>query len=393
MEKIYLEKNKGNKKKKNNMTKSVLLSCILSIIAIAGILSTTFNTTYAIPTIAGLPDSFIGDQIAEQTATGKSTTGGVFLINTYRTDSGEIVYCLERDVAFGDGSTYNKGGEITDYGLLYLMANVFPHQKFVDASGNLLPDEVQVWLSQATIWQYLYETNALNNDDDITANLALLPTITEIEYGASVPVGNPQPTVVLASGTNVYDLYVKPLVDAALANKTAPTQSLNVAIDSGDVSLTADGLYYQTGLITVTGSPADNFNNYSINLTAPEGSIIIDENGNELTSLTGLSPTTKFHVRIPVDKVTEENKNVNVTINGSYTSYKGNYYISTGAQTISSVYTEDNIVQKGLDIPVNLKIEVPDTGLSGSATLYFLGIAILIIGLGVIYVNVRPNKA
>ena len=389
MERIYLEKNNGKKNKKNNFNTSVLLSCVLSVVAIAGILSTTFMTSYAMPTIAGLPDSFVGEQIVSQTATGVSASGR-FLINTYRTADGEIVYCLERDVPFGDGSTYSKDGEITDHGLLYLMANVFPHHKFVDASGNVMPDEVQVWLSQATIWQYLYQIGDLKNQTDITNNLALLPTVFSVEYGTIVGVGETQPSSTLNG--NAFDNYVKPLVDAALANKNSPIKTMDVSISSGDVSLTSDGLYYQTSLISVSGAPSDNFNGYSVKLTAPEGSILINENGNQITNLNNLSPTTKFYVRIPVDKVTEETKNVNVTVDGSFKSYKGYYYVSAGVQTISSVYTEDSLIQKGLDVPINLKVEVPDTGLTGSAALYFAGISILIVGLGVIYVNVRPSK-
>ena len=46
---------------------------------------------------------------------------------------------------------------------MYLMSKMYPNVSFKDASGNDLPENVQVWLTQSAIWTYLYETGDPKN--------------------------------------------------------------------------------------------------------------------------------------------------------------------------------------------------------------------------------------
>ena len=105
----------------------------------------------------------------------------------------------------------------------------------------------------------------------------------------------------------------------------------------------------------------------------------------------------KFYVRIPVDKVNENNKNVKLSVTGSFTTLEGNYYIGKDEtkeyQTVAAVETVTSNIQTGVEIPLNYTPDVPDTGLSTAQTVYFIGLIVLLSGIGIIYANVKPSES
>lgn len=403
MEKIYIENNNQNNNKNFLHSKSVLGTFALAIIAVIAIVIVGVNqTSYAIPEVTNpLPDTFTTALKGEDIIT---NTG--FTVVPYSTTDGRTVFCMERDINFSENTDFSKAEAITDYGLLYLMANISPNKVFKDSQGNSfnaeINDAVQTWVSQVAIWVYLHEINAANNSlDDATMEQIKNARIISIrkantEYkvdGTKVDlIDNPLDET---KDLTFYEEYIEPLVDAALEHKNMPNKILNIN-KTDTISVTSDEKYYQTSQISITATPDENFNGYSVKLeAAPEGSFIVDENGNKLEDddLSDMSDTDKFYIRVPVDKVNENNKIIKFSVTGSFTTYEGNYYKATGAQTIGTVQTVTSNVQKGAEIPLNYTPDVPDTGLSTAQTVYFIGLIVLLSGIGIIYANVKPSES
>lgn len=409
MEKIYIE---NNKKKKSFFNKlihssfSVKCSFVLALVTMFSVVFTPFvgggvtNTSYALPTVdSSLPDTFTS-KLGKNEIRG-NVSG--FYVNDYYTNDNVQVFCLESDIAFSEGTSYSKGQAITDYGLLYLMANSYPNKQFKNTAGEDLDANLQTWITQVAIWLYQKEVGATNN------NLSV-ETIEKIKTDTAVTVGDSLTEVGagLSNGQTLYSVYIKPLVDAAIANKNIPNKSLEISLENDKVTLDADEKYYRTSLITVTGTPSDNFNGYRFELrNYPKGTLIFDENGNELELtvrpistasndtaiyVNNITPGTKLYIKVPVDEITEENKVVDIYVVGSFTVYDGDYYVAAGAQTITSVKTVNTNVDTAEQVTFNYTPDVPDTKMNISQTVYFIGLLILLAGVGIIYANVLPKK-
>ena len=77
---------------------------------------------------------------------------------------------------------------------------------------------------------------------------------------------------------------------------------------------------------------------------------------------------------------------------GSFRGYDGYYYKADGAQTVSTVFTTDVKAFDDLDIPINYTPEVPDTSMSIAQSVYFIGLVVLLCGVGIIYANAKPRQ-
>ena len=412
MEKIYIENNNKNRSLFNRLIHSsfsVKCSFMLALVTMFSVVFTPFvggnatYTSYALPEVdSSLPDTFTSKLGSSEI---RGNISG-FYVNDYYTNEDVQVFCLESDIAFSGGTSYSKGQTITDYGLLYLMANSYPNKQFVSADGNGLDVNLQTWITQVAIWIYQKEVGAPNNTTRLTDEI-----LEGIKMDTAVTVGDNVTEVGagLATGETLYDVYIRPLVDAAIVNKNVPNKNLDVSLESDKVTLDADEKYYKTSLISVVGTPSDNFNSYLLELrNCPKGTLVFDENGNQMNlstrpvSTTGsnetllfisnVSPETKFYIKVPVSEITEQNKTIMVLISGSFTTYEGDYYIATGAQTITSVKTVNTNVNKRIDVTFNYTPDVPPTGLDVSQTVYFIGLLILLAGVGIIYANVLPKK-
>lgn len=393
MEKIYMENNNDNKNgfyfkdffRRNGI---VITSILIIVVAIAAFVTSGFNqTSYAIPDVTNaLPDTF---KTAAPTVTiigGNGVAANNVSIQQFFTDGGVQVFCLERNIDFNGGIQYTKGDSISDkdYGLLYLMANSYPNKNFKNGEDNL-HEYLQTWITQIAIWDYLYQTGNKQNTAyaDILDKVRLTTKVykdLDEEYDAG--------------GKNIYTTYVEPLVKAAIANKNGVNKSLKAKTETNEISLTEDEKYYQSSAIIVTGAPSDNFNGFEVKFAAkPDGTILVNSKGEEIKDLSNFKPGDKFWVRVPVDKVKEDNKVVKLSITGSFSVYDGNYYVADGAQTISAVETVNSNVNTGLDIELNYTPDVPDTGMSTAQTIYFVGLIVLLSGLGIIYANVKPKES
>lgn len=414
MEKIYMEKNQKQQSTFQQLFKKQLpkqLSVAMVFVALfsfllIGITNVSYAAVTPIPEDEGLGESFTTAEIDSDTeifGRGGTTSFPVFM---YSTTDGYPIFCLERDIGFLPNVELTKSEAITDSGLLYIMANTFPHKYFKDASGQNFPDEVQTWLTQATIWQYLYETGVDNNtgtdSSNTSTNIAAIQTVTSIDWTNADHTATEGTCYVNgcdaddASTATFYETYIAPLVAEAKQADVSANGRMMMSIANQEISVTNDEKYYQTAKVTVSNTEPDQLVAGSVQVSiasAPKGTVLVDLEGNELGDTT---TELEFYVRIPVDAVTEENKVVQLSATGTFRGYEGYYYRGsdqdgTQAQTVSSVYTTDVPSSFGLEIPINYTPEVPDTGMSLAQSVYFVGLVVLLCGLGIIYANAKPK--
>ena len=397
-------------------SKSVLGSLALSIIAVLAVAVLGFNSSYAVPEISSrsLGDKFTTNEPGE---TVLSDTGFAVLPYSTTIDGKDFqLFCLERRIGFLSNTEYLKDDGITDYGLLYVMASI-EFRSNNDPTFKALNQGLKTWISQSAIWMYLYEQADLSDDIDdnvpeyldaentqINPHYLTPEELAAIRTAKGVTVGDDviyhtlegqktETSEVQALTTTLYDAYIKDLVAVALANQNTPNMQLLINV-ADEISITQDEKYYQTSAVTVSGNPSDNFNGYELKISkAPEGTFVVDVNGNKIEDLSNFGVNDKVYFRVPVANVTEDNKLIEFSVTGVFSTYNGYYYKCDGGQTISSVDITPNNISKGDEISLDYTPKVPDTGMSTAQTVYFIGLIILLSGIGIIYANVKPEES
>jgi len=393
MEKIYMHDNQNKKVRRARKRGSSVTTVLVAIVAVAALIVVGFGQiSFAIPE-EGVT---LGNEFTSATPDTNTIVYGQnskFGVNSLLTDKGQHVFCIERDVDYEGNLKYVKSERVLDSGLLYVMSNVYPNKKIMDGE-NELPVGVQVWLSQSAVWIYAATSGYKNNTEMTKEVVEGILYETEL-YGKDGTV-----LISLSEDEEYQSLYDKyGLLELLIEAKklgTAPSNSLDVTKKSEGVSMTSDGKYYQTGLVDVVGTVLSesigSFNGFELKLNkAPEGTMVVDKDGKEITDLTNLQPGTKFAFKVPVDKVKEENKKMEVSVLGSFDSYAADIYVAEGSQTVTSVSKINNNLSVPLDLELNYAPTVPNTALNNSATLYIIGLILLLSGLGIFYTSAKKN--
>lgn len=393
MEKIYMHDNQNKKVRRARKRGSSVTTVLVAIVAVAALIVVGFGQiSFAIPE-EGVT---LGNEFTSATPDNNTIVYGQnskFGVNSLLTDKGQHVFCIERDVDYKGDLKYVKSERVLDSGLLYIMSNVYPNKKIMDGE-NELPVGVQVWLSQSAVWIYAATSGYKNNTEMTEEVVEGILYETEL-YGKDGTV-----LISLSEDEEYQSLYDKyGLLELLIEAKklgTAPSNSLDVTKKSEGVSMTSDGKYYQTGFVDVVGTVLSesigSFNGFELKLNkAPEGTMVVDKDGKEITDLTNLQPGTKFAFKVPVDKVKEENKKMEVSVLGSFDSYAADIYVAEGSQTVTSVSKINNNLSVPLDLELNYAPTVPNTALNNSATLYIIGLILLLSGLGIFYTSAKKN--
>lgn len=389
-----MEDNNQNKQQKNGLNASVVLSFVVAIFAIVSIamggmsLLQNNGVSYAAPT--ELPPSFTfnnlngGDRVV-----GSSTSGGSFNVPMYVADNDATnpVFCVQYHIDPDVDGTYNSGEEINDYGLLYLLNNSYANGVKVTSATGEDSKYVEGWVTQAAIWMYLYETDSTGSQTT-SPNYLTADEINAIKNATKLTkyVASGADAIEIYNGANLYTTYVKPLVDKA--KSATDVAILSVSKASDEVSLSENKKFYRSALITVTGDPSSSLKNYAISVSGIDGAKAIDEDGNELT--TNIPAGTKFYVTIPAEKVTKEIQKVVVTVNGTFTTLEGKYYTAAATgdfQKVVSVKAGEKVISKGTEVEF---IGTDDTGMNTFQTIYFIGLIVLLCGVGIVYANAKP---
>lgn len=408
MEKIYTTSEAKRKKqtffnKFFNDRGSMVATIIVAIVGIAGLVAFGFNQiSFAAPDLTGssLPDSFVsGEGESTRKAYGEASSMGegsilpVLGFHGIIDDEGTRVpvFCTEYNVTYSVGQTYTKGPEITDQGLIYLMSKLYPNKTFTDENGDDYDEMIQVWVTQSAIWSYLYEVGDQKNSNFVQWN-------DKVKAVDKLFIGSNMTPVLTTPGTTVFDkLGVTGLIAQAKQYRTTPFTNLKVSKASETISMTNDKKYYQSDKISVVGTTSspliNSFESYSVVFkNAPEGTILVDEKGNVYDNIENMAPTSKFYVRVPVDKVKDNNKKIEINIRGNFKMFGANAYTAGDFQRVANVGILNRSEDKPLTIQLDYTPKVPDTGMSPAQTIYFIGLIVLLSGVGIIYVNTKPAK-
>lgn len=423
MEKIYMED--FSKKKSKTILKGrgiLITSMLMVIVAVAAFVTAGFNNvSYAVDP-SQLGETFISAEPGESVA---SSTNGKFQVEPLYVKYGSVdvqVYCLENSVPFVGNTSYSmsvSGGEpvrVEDYGLLWLVANGedFLDAKFdtTDLEGNVNEETerkyyaaAQTWVMQTAIWsyQYIFLNASLDNAANIVSSKNGLSS-TFVSHDTLVLDDDLEKVIKMTSGPNTVDFssYVKDLVMEARKH-LAPSGDVAFVLDSDKVK--EEGDYLIVGPVRFTSE--SELSSYTISITnSIKGAELIDESGKKLADT---NPAQKFYVKVPKSSVTKEGIKVNIGAAGKVSSLGGYVYegvipaqSSTGvaysnagspAQKITAVQPVTFDVTAAISIPLKYEVEVPDTGMTTAHTIYFIGLVVLLCGVGIVYANVKPKEA
>lgn len=427
MEKIYMENNNHRKKKVDGVT---LLSFFVAIFAIISLVAVGFNqVSFATDTtLPGGITKFKGG--AQDLDNNEYLSNEVFPVIKYtakycENDATECsgsekevqVFCIQRDKDFGYGADYTKEATndlSSNTGFLYLISNLLgagvePMYNIETAnSGSNDGNKLETWVTQAAIWYYLNKINFPGNDVK-GADIDKVMTSNYILYGSErnngLPDASSSPKVgyinkehTLMNGYKVKgtDTTVEALVNEAIRLNTSNVSldsfvTLNIA-DEGDVSISDNEEYYFSKKVIVQGASSNlaSYKGFSITLPddAPEGTIITDEEGTEIKDLTNIAPGTKFFIRVPIDSV-DEAIDMDLSIKGNFDIATTNVFASADKQSVGLL----DYVPYQKDATYKLEFTpAPDTGSSMAQTIYFIGLIVLLCGVGIVYANAKNTK-
>ena len=386
-----MEDNNKKKGKNSVIDASVILSFAVAIFAIFSLvmadisLSQKSHVSYAAPT-SELPSSFTfnkGDYVIA--TNGDQTTSFEVPMYMADNDADNPVFCVEHTATVQDNESYSSGDAITDYGLLYLLNNSYANGVSVTGATGNDAKYIEAWVTQSAIWMYLYEKSGGAQTPTTSKNYLTAAEVNGIKnaYKLNKRHGSDDPVLVY-EGANLYT-YVSRLVSEALT--VSDVVKLSVTKQNDEISASEDKKFYFSSLITVTGDPSSSLKSYTVSLDGIDGAKAVKEDGSELEAV--VTTPTAFMVRIPADKITEGIQKVTVSVNGTFETLEGKYYTAatTDLQKVVSVKAGQTIKSAGTEVEF---YGAPDTGMSTAQTIYFIGLIVLLCGVGIVYANAKP---
>jgi len=390
MEKIYMDDNHSSRNRhKNKFNASVVLSFAVAIFAIFSIAVASMNNiSYAAGEDLGTDFTFHQKQNATGLASFIYASGqkGTTRVNLLYADAAMTIraYCVEHNNDnIVDGVVYTKDAEITDYSLLYLLSsgeNYLKSQGVTDANAI-------TWIMQSAIWVHMY--NAAGGNGIASTNPHYIENVSVFTSATSLLIdegGMTDTAVSMGTATKTPGALVSELVTKAEAT-TTPIDSLTLNKGDGSISKVENG-DYMTSRISATAS--SNMESYTVAVSGIDGAYVVDESGNKLEASKVFNPSDSFYVVIPKDKVTETAQQLRVQATGKFNGLDGYYYKSGAHQKVVTVRTVPSAKSTGIEYEV---VGVPDTGMTTAQTIYFIGLIVLLCGVGIVYANAKPVES
>lgn len=398
MEKFYMNDNNFNdngqqkQSQKGKYHFSIVLSFVVAIMAIASLVVVGFDQiSYAAPTDIG--DSFV---VKPRTSTA-GIPGMTARIDAshylyVEFDYGQVsgsnnlipVFCIEKNVRVVSDATYtkNSNGMYTDAGLYYILNKSSVNggsgivSKTLKSTANWSSSDEYKYLdsyaTQVAIWIYLYGENSTEwNSTKGEYNVATTET-TSVTYTLD---GDEY-----YSGTEI-NKKINAVVAEAKNRKSI--NMLTVSFSDESISQVGETEFYQTSALNI--SSYDNaVLSYDItDISGVSDAYVVDQDGNKVSDPKNLVPSSKVYIRF---KKTSDAKNLIVSIKGHFNN-RIFEYTSSGSQKIIAFAPGDYDTGAPLDL-----VGSPDTGMSTSQTIYFVGLIVLLCGVGIIYASAKPAK-
>lgn len=452
MEKIYMEDSSNSQSSQSSQSQkdykrqfkiSVILSFVVAFFAIYSLIACGVSqVSYAAPTDgdgSGTQESEIKFYDSDSSVIVNPGTGNAFNVPvyyTYRGESKTSIFCVEPQadiptIYSGDTADnsyvidyYLTDNNAVNYGLLTML------DKFYNADGSdvdlftsmselssydttgLTNDEKSIlnsFIKQASVWLYMTEKLGGPNDTDESD----LSRLTTNEYNAltnsngNIKINlNASSSHSLPNNTALFTA-IRKLVDQA---KNASSY-FNVKLEvSSELSKRDDG-DYQIGYNIVNTPNSIEVNSYDItvadssNATALSSSNykIVDAEGNviennKIICTAGSSCLNQFYVVISKEYISEKDKtyDFNVGINANISTFKGAVYRnvldteSVHRQKIVTVTGTSRDISSGATFQI---VTSEDTGMTTAQTIYFIGLVVLLCGIGIVYANAKPAES
>ena len=230
------------------------------------------------------------------------------------TSDGKYAYCLDLSKKTPTNQKMTLV-EAKDAGVTYIIENGYPNKSI---TGN---NKYDYYITQTALWWYLDETTGSSN---LSNNFK-------------------------ETGSDEYGLrpYIKDLKNKAVSAKaTGYTQpSVSISASNTNFELSSDSKYYYSSYITITGKSTTG--KITLSLTdAPSGTVIVDSNGNETTSVTS---GTKVRIRVLASKIDTLKTSMTLTAKATGSINKAYMYKSADSQyqpiVVSVLYSETQEVK------------------------------------------------
>ena len=222
-----------------------------------------------------------------------------------------------------------------------------------------------------------YGNTGVNNLDE--SDITTIKDAQKVTYAVD---GQAAPTEY--SIPNLYNDYIKKLVDAALNAQGAKNFSLVKASDD----LTLNGDWYWSSEFAVQSTTWDDLETYDISVGGIDGAKVVDVDGNDMQT-TGVSKDKKFKVLIPKSSVNSNSQTLSVVARGKFNGLDGSYYVATiDGEHQKVVGVSGKVVYVDADASIEV-VGAPDTAKNAIQILYFIGLIILLSGVGIIYANTK----
>lgn len=274
-------------------------------------------------------------------------------------------------------------------------ANFFNNGTYIPSSENdPVPTRMlNTWITQVAIWAYqgtisyddVYYLD--DNDDKIKGyRLQYKPengpenSNYELYLDAAFKTG--------VYGDAMWKQYISKIVADAKSNPPENAQ-LSIKVD-GNWSKINGTNNSKSGLISISQSSSVNLDTYALSIdNAPAGTRVYTEDGKDITgSLNAIPASQKVYLVVNRDNVKDD---VKFTVRATATlTYSAAYqYVDKVNNHQPSVLVGPE--SKDLNAALEMTLS-PDTALSVSNSIYFLGFMILISGAFIIYANVKTKK-
>lgn len=409
MEKIYEEK--SSQRRKNNSL-SLVLSFVVALFAIVSLIAVGFNQiSYAAEDEGKLTVKF--GMVPDATRPGETVEAGVLatagsdtiyaaLMFTDSTDvatANDPIFCIQHGKNASDAAdAYTSGGEVyNDNGLIYILnqSKVLGGPGIVKNIDNLtytsgstakLSDidkkALEMYATQIAIWKYMDEKYDDNEHGEISAS-----EMAALTGKASLRSVSNHLLEMYAADTSFYDTYVASVVSAAKTATNAKT--VRAVLASESIGLVGDSDIYQTDKISVVANPSQDLVGYYVDLYDLDGAYLVDKDGNKKSSLDKFAPNDIFYIRVPSSKIKDNNKTVKVRITGEFTNYVGGEYYMAGRDDQAIVRVTNENYRTWNEASIDFMV-TPPTGMTTAQTIYFIGLIVLLCGVGIIYANAKP---
>lgn len=399
-----MEENQKKQKSNGKTLFTVALSLFVAIAAIVSLVGVGFNqVSYAAPNDEGGTSGGLGSfTFGNKNGNDGSPyfvllTDGISTFKVpiyYRVEDNKPVFCVQHDIEPGYGGTYNKlNNNETDLseeemqGVLYILNK----SKSVDASAEGISGktgDIENVATQVAIWAYLYDKTGGRNPNSLVlesgaggadiCNSGSQCRDVIRNFGAYDDTNLPG-TIENVPGLNKK---IDDVVKEALAYDKVKN-TISVKKENSNITKTSDNKFYQSSKLTVTAT--EHITKYNVEVSGITGAIAVNEKGEVKTEF---SPGEVFYVRVPVDKVTDKKQTINIKVTGTFDGKLiGTYFGISGKQTVVTVTetttTED--ASESIDF-----VKAPDTAMSSVQTIYFIGLVVLLCGIGIIYANAKP---